>query len=94
MKGDTVMFGEPIPPGVLDICFAEVARCDCIVVAGTSATVYPAASFPGLVRESGGSVIEANPNETPLTDLADLVLRGPTGEALPLIVERVKQLKS
>lgn len=94
VKGDTVMFGEPIPPGVLDICFAEVARCDCIVVAGTSATVYPAASFPGLVRESGGSVIEANPNETPLTDLADVILRGPTTEALPLIVERLKELKS
>ena len=81
------------PPGVLDVCFAEVERCDCMIVAGTSATVYPAASFPSQVRESGGSVIEANPNETPITGLADVVLRSPTGEALPRIVERVKELK-
>ena len=92
VKTDTVMFGEPIPRSVLDICFREVERCDCMIVVGTSASVYPAASFPNTVKEQGGRLIEANPNPTPLTSRADAVLRGPTGEILPKVVQRVRLL--
>ena len=49
MKGDGVMFGEPIPSDVLDICQRETDLCDCMLILGTSATVYPAASFPQVV---------------------------------------------
>ena len=90
VKGDTVMFGEPIPPSVLNACFEAIDRCDCIIVCGTSATVYPAAAFPQTVAERGGFVIEANPNETPLSRIADVALRGATGELLPKLVERVR----
>ena len=89
VKGDTVMFGEPIPPSVIDACFRETAMCDCIIVCGTSATVFPAASFPRMVKENEGTLIEANPNPTPLSDMADVVLRGPTGELLPEVVKRL-----
>ena len=92
VKSDTVMFGEPIPLDVLHRCFQEVARCDCMIVAGTSATVYPAASFPGDVKDGGGRLIEANPNETPLTPDCHVVLRGPTGTTLPMLAQRVKEL--
>ena len=93
VKGDTVMFGEPIPPGVLERCFAEAERCDCMILAGTSATVYPAARFPQTVRERGGLLIEANPNPTPLSGLSEVVLRAPTGEVFPGLVRRVKELR-
>ena len=89
VKGDTVMFGEPIPPLVIDACFRETAMCDCMIVCGTSATVFPAASFPRMVKENGGVLIEANPNPTPLSDMADVILRGPTGELLPEVVQRL-----
>ena len=79
VKTDTVMFGEPIPRSVLDICFREVERCDCMIVVGTSASVYPAASFPETVKDQGGRLIEANPNATPVSSRADVILRGPTG---------------
>ena len=91
VKGDTVMFGEPIPPRVLDACFEAIDRCDCIIVCGTSATVYPAAAFPQMVAERGGYVIEANPNETPLSRISDVALRGATGELLPRLVERLSE---
>ena len=92
VKGDTVMFGEPIPPSVIDACFRETALCDCMIVCGTSATVFPAASFPRMVKENGGALIEANPNPTPLSDSADVVLRGPAGERLPELVSRLERL--
>ncbi len=90
VKGDTVMFGEPIPPSVIEACFRETDACDCMIVCGTSATVYPAAGFPQAVVANGGVLIEVNPNETPLTQFADVVLEGPTGELLPKLVDRLK----
>ena len=93
VKSDTVMFGEPIPRGILDICFEQTGRCDCMIIAGTSATVYPAASFPEMVKSRGGSLVEANPNETPLSRMADVVLRGSTAHTLPGVTQRVRELK-
>ena len=89
IKGDTVMFGEPIPPSVLDACFAATDRCDCMIVCGTSATVYPAAAFPRAVAERDGHIIEANPSPTPLSAVTDVALRGPTGTVLPQLVSRL-----
>ena len=89
IKGDTVMFGEPIPPSVIEACFRETQMCDCMILCGTSATVFPAASFPRIVKENGGVLIEVNSNPTPLSETADVVLRGPTGKLLPRLVERL-----
>jgi NAD-dependent deacetylase len=63
-----------------------------MLLVGTSAQVYPAAGFPLDVKRSGGSLIEVNPNETPLTEIADVVLRAPSGESLPLVVTRLQEL--
>jgi NAD-dependent deacetylase len=90
IKVDTVHFGEPIPPDVLEVCFRETRQADCMLVAGTSALVYPAASFPQMLKEGGGVLIEVNLYDTPLTPLADCSLRGSFGEILPTLVEQVR----
>ena len=92
IKTDGVMFGEPIPPRVLDRCQDEAAKCDCMLLVGTSATVYPAAAFPSVARRRGASLIEVNLYETPFSGECDVVIRGPSAENLPLVVERVKKL--
>ncbi len=86
LKSDTVSFGEPIPEDVLTRCFDETEKCDCMLVAGTSATVYPAAQFPLDVRQRGGALIEVNPYETELSPLATISLRGPSAQILPALV--------
>ena len=90
IKSDGVMFGEPIPSDVLDICQRETARCDCILSVGTSAFVYPAAGFPQTVKRKGGALIEVNLYETPMTPMCDISLRGQSGEILPELVKYVK----
>ena len=89
VKGDTVHFGEPIPPDVLRGCFAAVEVCDCMLVAGTSAMVYPAAEFPLEVLRRGGQIIEVNPEETELTSLSVHSLRGPGGAILERLLHHV-----
>src|SRR5439155_1487626 len=69
LKSDTVSFGEPIPPDVLDQCFEEAEQADCMIVAGTSATVYPAAQFPITIHQRGGDLLEVNPYESEITAL-------------------------
>ena len=92
LKTDTVMFGEPIPPDVLERCQMEAAQSDCVLILGTSAIVYPAAALPEVARRlNGATLIEINPNETALTDACDIVVRAPTGEALPELVEAIRR---
>jgi NAD-dependent deacetylase len=91
VKSDTVMFGEPIPRYAIVKSLEEARRADCILIIGTSAVVYPAAELPLHVHRRGGSLIEINPMETPLTDICDVALRGPAGEVVPALVEAVRR---
>jgi NAD-dependent deacetylase len=90
VKSDTVMFGEPIPRAFLDECFAQAESADCIIVAGTSATVTPAADFAAMVLRRGGAMIEVNTDPTPFTDHCAAVLRGPSGELLPQLIDALR----
>ena len=93
VKTDGVMFGEPIPPKVLDRCQEETEKCDCMILIGTSGTIYPAAGFPSTAKYRGAKLIEVNPYETPFTDMCEVILRAPAAESMPKIVKRVKELK-
>jgi len=87
IKGDTVQFGEPIPPDVLRRCYSEVERADCMLVIGTSATVYPAAEFPMEILRRGDCVVEINPTDTDFTESATESLRGPAGALLTRLLD-------
>ena len=87
IKSDGVAFGEPIPRDVLARCQEEADRCDCMLVVGTSATVYPAAAFPQYAIRRGHPVIEVNLYPSELTQMCRLSLTGPSGEVLPVLLE-------
>jgi NAD-dependent deacetylase len=93
LKGDTVSFGEPIPTDVLNQCMEHSARADLVIVAGTSATVYPAAGFAIEVKQRGGVLIEANLYDSEITQICDISLRGATGEVLPRLSAAVAELR-
>lgn len=92
VKTDSVMFGEPIPSKVLSRCFEEAERSDCMIVAGTSATVTPAANLPLIVRRNGGALIEVNILESQISYNCDVNIFAQSGEALPRLVEEIKGL--
>ena len=94
IKLDTVMFGEPIPSGVLQACADEAGRCDCMLLVGTSGTVNPAAQLPLMAKERGAVLIEVNPGPTALTPWCDLALSGPSGEILPMLLEELQPAQS
>ena len=89
LKLDTVMFGEPIPPDVLESCRVAAERSDCMLLVGTSGTVNPAARLPLVAKENGATLIEVNPEETPLTRWCDIALSGPADAVLPELLRSI-----
>jgi NAD-dependent deacetylase len=87
LRPDVVWFGEPIPEGVLTSAFEASRACGLMLVIGTSAVVQPAASMPLLAKQAGASVIEVNPDPTPLTPYVDISLQGKAGEIVPVLVD-------
>lgn len=86
LRPGVVWFGEALDAAVLRLAMRAAERADVCLVVGTSALVQPAASLGAITREAGGRVIEVNPADTPLTPLADEVLRGAAGEVIPAIL--------
>ena len=80
-----VWFGEYLPVDVMTAAQAAAEACEVLVVVGTSAVVYPAAGLVSVAADAGAKVIEVNPQASALAHLADVTLRAPAGEALPLI---------
>ena len=94
LKPDVVFFGEPIPWEAQIMSFKESKSCKAVLVIGTSAVVYPAATIPITAKERGAIVIEINTEPTPLTDdVSDYLICGSAGEIIPAIVEEVKKIR-
>src|SRR5712692_4600364 len=93
LKSDTVSFGEPIPGDVLNQCMTNAAQADLVLVAGTSATVYPAAGFAIEVKQRGGILIEANLYESELSAICDISLRAGAAQVLPRLTAAALKLR-
>ncbi len=83
LRPDVVWFGEQLDPSIMNKVYTELEKADTIMVIGTSALVHPAASFPLVVRQRGGHIVEMNVEETPLTSYSSVHLSGKAGEVLP-----------
>ena len=91
VKADTVSFGEPIPMDVLMRCQDHSARADLVIVAGTSATVYPAAGFALEVKQRGGVLVEVNLYESEITGYCNISLRGGSANVLPRLTKAISE---
>lgn len=87
MRPAVVWFGESLPPEAIDRAFFVAQNADIFLTVGTSTQVYPAAQLPYLASDAGAFVVEVNPEPTPFTPIADLSIRGPSGEWLPKLLD-------
>jgi len=89
-RPEVVFFGEVIPAEALRRSQRAAARCDVMLVIGTSAIVQPAAHMPVMAKEAGAAVIEINPERTPLTDrISDWLIRGRAGDVMGRLADAV-----
>ncbi len=92
LKPSVIFFGEMIPREALVESHNLSQYADAVIVVGTSALVYPAASIPFEAKERGAVIIECNVEKTGLTrEITDIFVEGPAGSTLPKIVEALKK---
>ncbi|MCS6958384.1 MAG: NAD-dependent deacylase [Aquificaceae bacterium] len=77
IRPDVVWFGEALPEEALDTAYTWASSCQIFVSIGTSGTVYPAAELPHIAKIKGAKVIEINPEKTPISSIADDIIREP-----------------
>ena len=95
IRPDIVWFHESLPEEIWSNAIQSVARCDVLLVVGTSAVVHPAASLIPLAKrgtswdhiKKASTVIEVNLTQTEMSDQVDIGLYGKSGEILPQLME-------
>ena len=86
LKSATVSFGQSLDP--VDLARAELAaaECDLFLAVGTTLAVFPINQTVLIAARSGAGVVIVNGEPTELDRLADVVVRAPISDALPVIV--------
>jgi NAD-dependent deacetylase len=87
LRPNVVWFGEMLPEHAWQRAESWTRQADLFLVIGTSAEVWPAAGLIHLARQSGARIVEINPHETAASSLADVILRGKSGEILPQLLD-------
>jgi NAD-dependent deacetylase len=85
LKPSVVLFGEPLPADAVRAAEEAIARCDAMLVAGSSLEVIPVGDWPAEVAIQGGNLIIVNQTPTPLDHGAAVVIHGDVSEVLPAI---------
>lgn len=89
IKARTISFGQMMPEKEMRLATEATMRADLYVAIGSSLVVEPAASFPRLAKQSGASLVIVNNQETPLDDIADLVIREPIGKTMMALLRQL-----
>lgn len=80
VKPDVVLYEEGLDDKTVNGAVHAIAEADCIIVAGTSLAVYPAAGF--LSYFNGKHFVLINRAPTPADSKADLIIRENVGAVL------------
>ena len=84
IKPDVVLYEEGLDDNTVNGALNAISNADCLIVAGTSLNVYPAAGFIRYFQ--GDYFVLINRDETPADKIADLVIHDKVGEVLSKII--------
>jgi len=92
LRPDVVWFGEVLPGDAFEGSAIAMQRAGLVLVVGTSAVVYPAA---GLIRlATQATIVEINPEPTPLSQSVSFSIQEKAGDAVPTIVDALLEVSS
>ena len=91
IRPNVVWFGEMLPEKALIEAEKMAMQCDVFFSIGTTAEVYPAGNLPIVAKQHGAFLVEVNPRKTVLSRYCDVVIEAASGEAMPVVVEAMKE---
>ena len=87
LKSDTISFGQPLIPAVIDRALDAAATADVLLAVGSTLQVYPVAAAVPAAKASGAALIILNAGATPFDDLADVRITDSISDVLPRLVD-------
>jgi NAD-dependent deacetylase len=93
LRPDVVWFGEMLPREAIDAATKASYQAELFFTIGTSGAVQPAASLPVIAKQNGALVVEINLEPSEISHICDIKYHGKSGEILPQIVSKLKELK-
>ena len=84
IKPDVVLYEEGLDNDTINGAVEAISKADCLIVAGTSLTVYPAAGF--IRYFSGKSFVLINRDKTSADGSADLLIHDSVGKVMSQII--------
>lgn len=94
IRPDVVWFGELLPTDQFSGAEAAAESCDMLFSIGTTGIVMPAAQIPVIAKRAGAYTAEININRTEQSALFHEILSGKAGEALSLILEYIREVRT
>jgi NAD-dependent deacetylase len=85
LKSDTISFGQALVPEVIEAALVAAERCDLLIAAGSSLSVFPAANVVPRAKSAGARVVIATGEPTKMDRFADRVLLGPLSTTIPAL---------
>ena len=87
LKPNVILFGEQLPVRALTAARKAAARCDLMLVAGSSMEVAPSCDLPFGAQRHGATVIMVNYEKTFVDDMVNLVIHDNVATVLPQIAD-------
>lgn len=93
IRPDVVWFGEYLPQDQFSGGEKASTEADMFFIVGTSAVVYPAAGMIQVAKSSGAYLVEVNIEKTEVSYFVDKSFSGSAAEILPVVLNKIKELK-
>jgi NAD-dependent deacetylase len=87
LRPAVVWFGEALPQSVWNEAHRLCSALDCLLVVGTSATVYPAAGLIELAAAAGSKIISVNTEPSGSLGAEHVEIVGAASAVLPPLLE-------
>ncbi len=86
LKSNTISFGQPLVPEVIEGAMQAAHATDLLLAIGTSLQVFPVAHAVPVAQAAGARIVIMNAQPTQFDDIADAVLDGSISDELPRLV--------
>ncbi len=83
LKSDTISFGQPLVPEVIERALQSAREAALLLAIGTKLQVFPVANAVPIARDAGARIVIMNAQPTAFDDIADTVLDGSISATLP-----------
>ena len=87
LKSDTISFGQALVPEVIEAALAAADASDLLIAAGSTLSVFPAATVVPRAKAAGAHIVIANGDPTKMDRFADEIILGPLSTTLPALCE-------